>query len=123
AARFGGYDPAPVGAGLVRASNHPFAQAALDPDMPVEAWIAALGALDDQLDLNLTLSHLQHATDEVVRAALRLIAGDGQRHVTFAWTLLGSRAPMLDARARAAVVDTARDMLENVNLAGHRTTW
>jgi len=121
--RFGGYEPDPGDTELERASNHPFAQAALDPDMPVEAWIAALGALDDQLDLNLTLSHLQHATDEVVRAALRLMASDRQRHVTFAWTLLGSRAPMLDARARAAVVETVRDMLATVILAGYRNTW
>jgi len=120
---FGGYEPDPGDAGLVRASNHPFAQAALDPEMPVEAWIAALGALDDQLDLNLTLSHLQHAKDEVVRTALRLIAGDRQRHVTFAWTLLGSRVPTLDAHTRAAVVDTVRDMLEHVILGGYRNTW
>jgi len=123
AERFGGYEPDPGDAGLVRASNHPFAQAALDPDVPVEAWIAALGALDDQLDLNLCLSHLQLAKDEVVRSALRLIAGDRQRHVTFAWALLGSRVPALEARARAAVVETVRDMLENVILAGYRNTW
>src|SRR5947209_11534800 len=64
--RFGGYEPDPGEAGLARASNHPFAQAALEPDVPGEAWIAALGALDDQLDLNLYLSHLHRATDEVV---------------------------------------------------------
>src|SRR5262245_12605808 len=120
---FGGYEPDPGDAELVRASNHPFAQAALDPDVPVEAWIAALGALDDQLDLNLTLSHLQHARDDVVRTALRLIASDRQRHVTFAWTLLASRVPALEARTCAAIVDTARDMLENVILAGYRNTW
>ena len=123
AERLGGYESDPGEAGLARASNHPFAQAALDPDVPVEAWIAALGALDDQLDLNLYLSHLQHAKDEVVRSALRLIAGDRQRHVVFAWTLLGSRVAALDARARATVVETARDFLANVILAGYRNTW
>jgi len=121
--RFGGYEPDPRDEALARASNHPFAQAALDPDVPVEAYVAALGALDDQLDLNLYLSHLQQAGDEVVRAALRLIAGDRQRHVTFAWTLLGSRVPTLDARGRATVVQTARELLESVILAGYRNTW
>src|SRR5262245_31673869 len=123
AERLGGYEPDPHDAGLARASNHPFAQAALDPDVPVEAYVAALGALDDQLDLNLHLSHLQRTKDEVVRAALRLIAGDRARHVAFAWTLLGSRVPALDARARAAVVETVHDMLANVILAGYRNTW
>ncbi len=123
AERLGGYEPDPGEAGLARASNHPFAQAALDPDLPVEAWIAALGALDDQLDLNLYLSHLQHARDEVVRAALRLIAGDRARHVAFAWAFLGSRVPGLDARGRTAVIDTVRDLLENVILSGYRSTW
>jgi len=120
---FGGYEPDPRDAELARASNHSFAQAALDPEVPVEAYIAALGALDDQLDLNLYLSHLQHAKDEVVRAALRLIAGDRQRHVAFAWTLLGARAPTLDARARTTVVETVHDVLVNVILGGYRNTW
>ena len=123
AERFGGYRTDPGEPGLARISNHPFAQAALDGDVPVEAYIAALGALDDQLDLNLYLSHLRQARDEVVRAALRLIAGDRARHVAFAWTFLGSRLPALDAHGRAAVIAAVRDMLAEVLLAGYRNTW
>jgi hypothetical protein len=123
AERFGGYQADPGEPGLARVSNHPFAQAALDGDVPVEAYIAALGALDDQLDLNLYLSHLRQARDEVVRAALRLIAGDRARHVAFAWTFLGSRLPALDAPGRAAVIAAVRDMLAEVILAGYRNTW
>src|SRR5438128_559015 len=123
AERLGGYEPDPGEPGLASASNHPFAQAALDSDVPVEAYIAALGALDDQLDLNLYLSHLHRATDEVVRTALRLIAGDRARHVAFAWAFLGSRVPALDRRGRAAVIDAVRDLLANVILAGYRNTW
>jgi hypothetical protein len=123
AERLGGYEPDPGDAGLAHASNHPFAQAALDSDVPVEAYVAALGALDDQLDLNLQLSHLQHARDEVVRSAIRLIAGDRGRHVAFAWAFLGSRVPALDARGRAAVIDSVRDFLANVILGGYRNTW
>jgi len=123
AERLGGYQPDPGEPGLARLSNHSFTQAALDSDVPVEAFIAALGALDDQLDLNLYLSHLRQAKDEVVRSALRLIAGDRARHVAFAWTLLGSRVPALGPAERAAVIDTVRDMLANVILAGYRNTW
>jgi len=123
AERFGGYRTDPGEPGLARISNHPFAQAALDGDVPVEAYIAALGALDDQLDLNLYMSHLRQARDEVVRAALRLIAGDRARHVAFAWTFLGSRLPALDAHGRAAVIAAVRDMLAEVLLAGYRNTW
>src|SRR5207248_10379530 len=96
--RLGGYEADPGDAGVARLISHPFAQAAQDADLPVEAFVAALGALDEQLDLNLYLSHLQHAGDEVVRTALRLIAGDRQRHVAFAWMFLGSRVPALDER-------------------------
>jgi len=123
AERFGGYQAAPGEPGLARLSNHAFGQAALDGEVPVEAYVAALGALDDQLDLNLYVSHLQQAKDETVRAALRLIAGDRGRHVAFAWAFLGSRVPALDARARAAVVAAVHDMLANVVLAGYRNTW
>jgi hypothetical protein len=123
AERLGGYITHPDDAGFRKITNHPFAQAALDPELPVEAFIAALGALDDQLDLNLLLSHLQHTKDEVARTALRLIAGDRQRHVTFAWAFLGSRLPALDDRSRKSVVEAVRDMLTNVILAGYRNTW
>ncbi|HZC76145.1 MAG TPA: ferritin-like domain-containing protein [Ktedonobacterales bacterium] len=123
AERFGGYEADPGEPGLARISNHPFGQAALDGDVPVEAYIAALGALDDQLDLNLYLSHLQQARDEVVRAALRLIAGDRARHVAFAWAFLGSRVPALDTRGRAAIVAAVSDLLSHVILAGYRNTW
>ena len=123
AERFGGYAADPSEPGLARVSNHPFGQAALDGELPVEAYIAALGALDDQLDLNLYLSHLQQAKDEVVRTALRLIAGDRARHVAFAWAFLESHVPALDAGGRAAVVAAVGDMLVNVILAGYRNTW
>jgi hypothetical protein len=123
AERLGGYVPDPAEPGLARISNHPFAQAALDGDVPVEAYVAALGALDDQLDLNLYLSHLHQARDEVVRTALRLIAGDRARHVAFAWAFLGHRVPALDARGRTAVSEAVRDLLARVILAGYRNTW
>ena len=55
--------------------------------------------------------------------ALRLIAGDRQRHVAFAWMFLGSRVPALDERGRRAVVDAVHDMLAGVILAGYRNTW
>jgi hypothetical protein len=123
AERLGGYVADPGEPGLARVSNHPFGQAALDGDLPVEAYVAALGALDDQLDFNLYVSHLRRAKDEVVRSALRLIASDRARHVAFAWAFLGSRVPALSARGRAAVIAAVSDLLANVILAGYRNTW
>ena len=123
AERLGGYEPDPGEPGLARISNQPFAQVALDGDVPVEAYIAALGALDDQLDLNLYVSHLQQSKDETVRTALRLIASDRARHVAFAWAFLDHRVPALDARGRSAVIDAVHDVLANVILAGYRNTW
>ncbi len=118
----GGYEATPAEA-VARASNQPFAQMALDPDVSVEAVVAALGGLDDQLDLNLCLSHLQQSRDETVRHVLRLIAADKERHVLFAWALLTDRMPALDAGARTAVGRTVRDMLERVILVGYRNSW
>lgn len=123
AERLGGYLADPANPALQKASNHPFAQAALDRDLPVEAFVAALGTLDDQLDLNLDLARLQLTRNEVVRQALRLMASDKQRHVLFAWAFLGSRIGGLDARGREAVVEAVRGLLERVILAGYRNTW
>jgi hypothetical protein len=123
AERLGGYEAQPDHAALVQVSNQPFAQMALDPDVPLEGFVAALGCLDDQLDLNLWLSHLQHSRHEIARQALRLIAGDRQRHVVFAWALLADRLPRLGAAQRPAIAAAVRDMLERVILAGYRNTW
>jgi hypothetical protein len=123
AERLGGYVPDPGDEAVRRATNHPFAQMALDAEVPAEAIVAALGCLDDQLDLDLHLAHLRHARDETVRTVLRLIAGDKQRHVLFAWTWLGARAPALDASGLAAVAGVVREMLEHVILRGYRNTW
>jgi hypothetical protein len=123
AERLGGYEPDPGHEMVARLSNHPFAQMALDPDVPLEAFVAALGCLDDQLDLNLCASHLHQTRDDVARQVLRLIAGDKQRHVLFGWTLLGDRLPRLAAERRPAVASAVRDMLERVILAGYRNTW
>lgn len=123
AERLGGYESSPEHEVIAGASNQPFAQMALDPDVPLEGFVAALGCLDDQLDLNLWLSHLRQSRHEVARQVLRLIAGDRQRHVVFAWTLLADRLPRLAPAQRPAVAAAARDMLERVILAGYRNTW
>lgn len=123
AERLGGYVQDPGEESIRQATNHPFAQMALDPGLPAEAIVAALGCLDDQLDLNLHLSHLQHATHEVVREALRLVAGDKQRHVTFAWTWLGARIGRIDADGRKAVGDLVSEFLTSIVLGGYRNTW
>jgi hypothetical protein len=122
AERLGGYVDDP-GGDLRRVTNHPFAQMALDRSVPLEAFVAAVGGLDDQLDLGLTVAHLQGAKHEVARQALRLIATDKQRHALFAWSFLASRAPALDEPGRRAVAETVRDVLEHVVLRGYRTTW
>jgi hypothetical protein len=122
AERLGGYEADPDEA-VAQASNHPFAQMVLDPDLPVEAVVAALGCLDDQLDLNLCLSHLRSSRNETAQQVLRLIASDKQRHVLFAWTLLADRIPRLDAAQRGTVGAAVRDLLERVILAGYRNTW
>src|SRR5947208_14358840 len=48
AERLGGYETDPGEPARARVSTHPLGQAALDADVPVEAYIAALGVLDDQ---------------------------------------------------------------------------
>jgi hypothetical protein len=123
AERLGGYLPDPADDVVRRTTNHPLAQMALDRSVSIAAYLAALGGLDDQLDLNLFLSHLQSTRDEVARQILRQIAMDKGRHVIFAWTVLAAEIPALDADGRAAVVEAVREMLEDVVLSGYRNTW
>src|SRR5258705_813262 len=66
AERLGGYEPDPGEPGLARVSNHSFPQAALYSDLPGEAYVAALRALDDQLDLKLYVTPLQHPKDDTL---------------------------------------------------------
>ena len=123
AERLGGYEADPGHDALAQLSNQPFAQMALDPDVPAEAFVAALGCLDDQLDLDLCVSHLRQSRDPVARQALRLMATDKQRYALFAWTLLADRLPSLSADRMGAVASVVRDVLERVILGGYRNTW
>ncbi|HWM77616.1 MAG TPA: hypothetical protein VNS56_08535, partial [Methylomirabilota bacterium] len=65
----------------------------------------------------------QQSHDEVARQVLRLMAGDKQRHVLFAWGLLADRLPRLPPEQRPAVAAAVRDMLEGVILSGYRNSW
>src|SRR5499426_4017999 len=114
AERLGGYEPDPGHDALAQLSNQPFAQMALDPDVPAETFVAALGCLDDQLDLDLCVSHLRQSRDPAARQALRLMATDKQRYALFAWTLLADRLPSLPANRKGAVASAVRDILERV---------
>ncbi len=120
--RFGGYVEDPGPPEMREVSNHPFAQAALDREMPVEAFVAALGGLDDQLDLNLDVARLHTARNHVVRQALRLIIADKQRHVMFAWAFLTSRLGDLGASGRKVVLQAVGELLESVIFNGYRNT-
>ena len=123
AERVGGYRPDPGDDAVRQTSNHPLAQMALDRDVPVAAYLAALGGLDDQLDLNLFLSHLQQTSDDVARQVLRLIAADKGRHVVFAWAVLAAEVADLGDDGRVRVATTVRDFLEAVVLTGYRNAW
>lgn len=120
AERLGGYMADPVDIELRELSNHPFAQAALDKELPIEAFVAALGALDDQLELNLATARLQSSRNEVMRQALRLIATDKQRHVMFAWGFLDARLSALAAAEKAIVIDAICELVEEVIFVGYR---
>lgn len=120
--RLGGYMSDPGQTEVREISNHPFAQAALDHEMSPEAFVAALGALDDQLDLNLDVARLHASRNDVIRQALRLIIADKQRHVMFAWAFLSSRLGALDAAGGKAVVAAVHQLLEQVILRGYRNT-
>src|SRR4029077_9903910 len=94
-----------------------------EPGISVDAYIAVHSAILDGLDLELNRGFLRHATDPVVRAILKRLVQDKERHVAFGWIYLTERSARWHAAARTEIAAEIDQALEGLLLSGAICAW
>jgi len=92
---------------------------ALDPELPLDGYVAAHCAVEDGLELALFRAYLANAREPLARTLLGRAVADKTRHAAFGWNYLESRAGSLSAGARGEVVAALVDWLHKVAFAGY----
>lgn len=92
---------------------------ALNPEVPLDAYVVAHCALEDGLELELFRAYLANAREPLARTLLERSVAAKTRHARFGWSYLEWRAGSLSASARGDVVLTLVDWLRKVAFAGY----
>jgi len=113
--RLGGFIAQPRDPGYAQRFNQTLHREVLDPDLGLDAYLAAYVALREHLEAAL-LEAARVATSAAAMAqALQLMLRDKRRHAQFGWLYLGERRAQLD---RAAIAARAAQMLERFYASG-----
>ena len=119
----GGYTDTPKNADYARLFNQDFHREAFEAGLSLDAYVAVHSAILDGIDLELHRGYLRHATDPVVKAILKRMVQDKERHVSFGWIYLTERAPKWDDARRAEIVAEIDQALEGLLLSGAVCAW
>ncbi|HTZ37775.1 MAG TPA: hypothetical protein VMB84_17225 [Stellaceae bacterium] len=119
----GGFVAAPASARYAALFNQGLHREALDAERSLDAYVAAHGAVQAGLDLELHRLHRDNASDPAARAILDRLVGDKTRHAAFGWFYLERRAPHWRAADRAAIAAEVAHIVRAVELAGLRCVW
>lgn len=124
AEKLGGYIPEPVKTEFQAAvATHGVRKMALDPEMPLEAIIAALVCGLEEFAFDWFRVMLGSTTNPVANRVLRLILRDEVRHCAFGWHYLEHRIPRMADDEVKRVEQTTIDTIEHVELTGYRVPW
>jgi hypothetical protein len=115
----GGYLDRPADPAWEPVINQTLYRQALDAGRSLDEYVAVHCAVEDGLELELYAAYLGNARDATVRGLLERVVADKRRHAEFGWIYLASRAPQLDAAAKAGAARAIAAWIEGVALAGY----
>ncbi|MEJ0071860.1 MAG: ferritin-like domain-containing protein [Pseudomonadota bacterium] len=124
AEKLGGYIPQPVLADYQKnVVTHGVRKMALDPEVPLEAIIAALVCAAEEIAFDVFRHLVEITPHPVANQVLRSVMRDEVRHCAFGWAYLEHRVPQM-SRAELEVVEHAVIvMMEQVELNGYHSAW
>lgn len=96
---------------------------AFNPDVSVEAGVAAWHCVSEGIALDTFLGRYKVTDEPVTKEVIRLIAQDETRHVEMGWAYLEQRTKDLSKSHLAEIEATVRDVIENVELKGFHSTF
>ena len=115
----GGYLERPADPAWEAVINRRCDRIALNPEVPLDGYVAAHCALEDGLELELFRAYLANARENLARTLLERSVADKTRHAEFGWRYLEWRAPSLSAEEREAACEALIDWVRNVAFAGY----
>jgi len=115
----GGYLARPESSAWEAVINRCCEADALNPELPLDGYVAAHCAFEDGLEHELFRAYLANARDPLAHVLLERGVSDKFRHASFGWGYLESRAGALSAGAREEVVAALVDWLHKVAFAGY----
>jgi hypothetical protein len=96
---------------------------ALDPDLPVEATIAGLVCVAEQIVYDIFRELIRTISNPAARRIFQLIVRDEVRHCEFGWAWLAHQAGSLDDATREACAAAMVSMVQDIELGGYRAPW
>ena len=122
-ASLGGYIKEPRVPAYAEIFNQSFHRQALDAERSLDGYVAARCALADGLDLELWRGYLANATDPTAQRILSLCVADKQRHASFGWHYLESRASGWTGNEIAAISEAVVTYFDSVERKGYHCAW
>jgi hypothetical protein len=124
AEKLGGYVPEPALTDFQKSvATHGVRKMALDPEVSLEAIIAALVCAAEEIAFDV-FRHLVGTTpNPVAHQVLRFIMRDEVRHCAFGWAYLEHRMPQLSPREIELVEGAVVTMIRDVELNGYHSSW
>lgn len=124
AERLGGYVPEPALTDFQKSvATHGVRKMALDPEVSLEAIIAALVCAAEEIAFDVFRHLVDITPNQVANQVLRLVMRDEVRHCAFGWAYLEHRLPRL-TQAEIDIVERAViTMFRDVELNGYHSSW
>lgn len=105
AENLGGYLDRPGDPAWEAVFNQHRYRVALDGRQPLDPYVAVHCAMEDGLEFDLSTLYRRHSAHPALAAVMEKITQAKQRHATFGWLYLASRAAQMDQAARTAVAE------------------
>lgn len=120
----GGYIEQPVqNAFQGSVATHGVRKMALDPDISVEAILAALVCAAEEIAFDVFRHLVDITRDPVARQVCACIMRDEVRHCAFGWRYLNHRIPLMNEEQIRVVENAVITMMEKVELNGYHSAW
>jgi hypothetical protein len=96
---------------------------ALDSTQLLDGFIAVYAAFEDGLELQLCRAHRAGCNNPAVAAVLDHVIADKERHASFGWLYLESRAPLWTDVEREQIATELQRHIQGVELKGYHCPW
>ncbi|HEY9271584.1 MULTISPECIES: ferritin-like domain-containing protein [Achromobacter] len=120
----GGYMEQPAQAAYQGSvATHGVRKMALDPEVSVEAILAALVCAAEEIAFDVFRHLVEITRDPVAKQICARIMRDEVRHCAFGWRFLDHRIPQMSPAEIKVVENAVINMMEKVELNGYHSAW